>query len=438
MSPGTVRPLVVGAGWAGLAAAVELAARGWRPRVLESADRPGGRARTLDLPEGPRETGQHLLLAGCREVLRLQRRVGLDPQRLFRRRPLRLQMNTDGRPLRLALPRLPAPFHLAVGLATARGLRPAERRAALGLARALRRPPPEDDLTVAAFLARHRQPPSLVERLWGPLCLAALNAPVDAASARLFIAVLRETLGRRGESDLLLQRTDLGRCLPEAAQAFIEARGGTVLYRHGVRRLRFEGGRAAGVETAHGTHSGQPVVLATPPTVTGRLLGPHAPLQTLAGRLGDLGSSPLTTVYLDYGEPVGLGTGLTGCTGMIAQWLFPRDDLAPGLVAAVVSGDGPHMELAPAALGERVAAELARRFPRWPAPRSHRTLRFRHGTFLAAPGVDRDRPDPGAAADAGLWLAGDYTATGLPATLEGAVRSGVQCARLIQERYARA
>lgn len=434
--PASAPPVVVGAGWAGLAAAVELAAAGRRPLLLDSAPKPGGRAATLPLAEGPRETGQHLLLAGCREVLRLQRRIGLDPAAVFHRRPFRMRIDTPGRPLRLAVPRLPAPAHLLAGLLTADGLERGERTAALALARALRRPPSGEDIPVSALLARHGQPPALVQRLWGPLCLAALNTPAENASARLFMNVLREVFQRRGDSDLLLQRTDLGACLPDAAVRYIEQRGGRVLYGHRVTALRLEGGRLVGVESGHTFTATGSLVLATPPSVTAHLFAGHPPLQETATRLGRLGHSPLTTVYLRYPRPLQPDRGLRGCVGTTAQWLFARDDLAPGLVAAVISGAGPHMAMSHQELGEHVAAELAERFPAEPAPRPERVIRYRRGTFLAAPGVEELRPEARTAAD-GLWLAGDYTATGLPATLEGAVRSGVQCARLIQEHCPR-
>jgi len=432
----SARPVVIGAGWAGLAAAVELAAAGRRPLLLESAGRTGGRAATLDLDEGPRETGQHLLLGGCREVLRLQRQIGLDPTRLFDRRPFRMRIADAERPLRLGLPRLPAPFHLAAGLATAHGLNRRERLAALALARALRRPPPEPDGTVGELLHRHGQPASLVRRLWGPLCLAALNTPPERASARLFVRVLQETFRRRRDSDLLLQRADLGACLPEAAQGFIERNGGRVLYGRRVTGLRLEAGRIGGVETGEGLWPARQVVLATPEAVTRRLLAPHPQLQETGARIGGLQASPLTTVYLRFPAPVGREDGLIGSVGTLAEWFFPRDDLAPGLVAAVISGDGPHMALPRETLGRRVADEAAGRFPEAGRPRAEQVIRYRRGTFLAAPGVDACRPGHTTAVD-GLWLAGDYTATGLPATLEGAVRSGVQCARLIQEHCPR-
>ena len=430
------RPLVVGAGWAGLAAAVELAAAGRRPLLLESARHPGGRAATLDLAEGLRETGQHLLLGGCREVLRLQRRVGLDPAGLFERRPFRMRIADADHPLQLGLPRLPAPLHLAAALLTARGLKWGERGAALALARALRQPPPEPDETVADFLHRHGQPPALVRRLWGPLCLAALNTPADHASARLFIGVLQETFRRRPDSDLLLQRADLGACLPKAAEGFIERSGGQIVYGQRVTALHLEAGGITGVATGDGLWPARQVVLATPAAVTRRLFGPHPGLQETAARIGRLQSSPLTTVYLRFPRPFPRGNGLIGCIGTMAEWLFPRDDLSPGLAAAVISGDGPHMTLSRAELGRHVAAELADRFPEAGRPEPERVIRYRRGTFLAAPDVEENRPEAMTAVE-GLWLAGDYTATGLPATLEGAVRSGVQCARLIQEHCPR-
>ena len=138
---------------------------------------------------------------------------------------------------------------------------------------------------------------------------------------------------------------------------------------------------------------------------------------------------PICTVYLRYPESVDPGTPMLGLVGRITQWIFDRRLTGqPGVMSAVISASGPHLALDNAALLERVGRELAEVFPRWPRWESGWVVREKRATFACTVDVEQRRP-PHRTPVEGLWLAGDFTATGLPGTLEGAVASGLQCAR---------
>jgi hypothetical protein len=138
-------------------------------------------------------------------------------------------------------------------------------------------------------------------------------------------------------------------------------------------------------------------------------------------------------VYLQYPPETRLPVPMAGFENAVAQWVFDRRICnQPGLMAVVISARGEHMRLAAGELTERVAADLARAFPRWPAHHHSQVLREKRATFCARVGSDAIRPDNRTAVR-GLWLAGDYTATGLPATLESAVRSGQSCAQTVMD-----
>ncbi len=426
--------IVVGGGWAGLAAAVELAAAGVRVEVLEAAPQLGGRARGVRLGANLLDNGQHLLIGGYRDTLRLLRRIGVADQALLRR-PLHLQVQRPDEMLELAAPPLPAPLHLL--LALWRGLRGGERRAALRFClrtwrQRFRLP---QDISVAQLLTD--QPPALVSGLWEPLCLATLNTPLEQASALLFLRVLHDAFNRRRrDSDLLFPRSDLGTLLPQPAAAYIANNGGSVTLRRRVDALAIDGDSVHGVVADGRLLAARAVIVATAPWHALRLLGPHAPLRPLAQQLLQLRSDPIATVYLHYPVDTTLGQPMLGMSGTLTQWVFDRGLLCdqPGLMAAVISGPGAHTALPAAALCAEVAAELARQFPHWPAPLAQRAIREQRATFRSSVGVDAIRPDS-ATAVRGLWLAGDYTATGYPSTLEGAVRSGVQCARRLVRQF---
>lgn len=427
--------IVVGGGWAGLATAVELARHDRPVTLIEAGAELGGRARRVRQGERRGDNGQHLIIGAYRELLRLLAVTGVDEASLFERRPLELRLHApssnDG--LRLRLPRLPAPLHLLAGLVTARGLSLAEKRQALRLCLSLRTPSTGPDCSVADMLRRHGQSTTLVARLWEPLCLATLNARVHEASAALFRRVLNDSFAqRRADSDLLIARGDLGAQFPDPARRFILERGGRVLTGTRVTGLLNDDDRIAGVTLADGTMlPAAHVVLALPPPACERLLRPLPIMAELATRLAAIDSAPIATVYLRYPPSVSLPFPLLGLLGTTGQWVC---DLAiagePGWMGVVISGSGAHTRMTREQLVTRIGEELAALHPDWPAPIEGYALREKRATFFATVGVDALRPGT-ATPCPNLHLAGDATDTGYPATLEGAVRSGVAAARRI-------
>ncbi|HHH36593.1 MAG TPA: FAD-dependent oxidoreductase [Gammaproteobacteria bacterium] len=423
--------VVVGGGWAGLAAAVSLCRQGMPVTLLEAAPRLGGRARVIEAGDQRLDNGQHLIIGACHALLDLLRTLGVEERLAFRRFPLRLEMHSPaGLALGLAPPALPAPLHLFMALGLARGLDAGSRlralRGCLALAGA-----GGDDEPLGAFLARHGQTETLRRRLWEPLCLAMLNTPLAVASTRVFAATLKTVFARhRRDADLLIPRGDLEALLPEPARCWIEAHGGRVITGCRVTALELAEGRIAAVITRDGRRLGvERLILALPPRACRRLLSPHPVFRTVTQRLAALRTSPISTVYLRYTPAVRLAQPMLGLLEMTGQWLFDRGYSGqPGLMAVVISGPGPHMAMDRQALATRVAEELAALFPRWPLPRDIRVVREKQATFLCHSGVEALRPAPSTPV-ANCWLAGDHVDTGLPATLEGAVRSGIHSAR---------
>jgi hydroxysqualene dehydroxylase len=426
--------IVIGGGWAGLSAAVELARNGHVPTVLEAARQPGGRARSVRFGNHHVDNGQHILLGAYRHVLSMLHTLGVAEHTVFKRLPLTLALkNRSGPDIRLTSLHLPAPLHLAVALARMTGLPVARRLETLRLlARARRgRFKVEPDVTLGEYLARCRQGGAVIRALWEPLCLAALNTPVALASTQLFLHVLRDAFfGNRRDSDLLLPATDLNACLPRPAIDYIERHGGSVRLAARAQAIRVTEGCASGVVVQDEELLADHVIVATSPDVCANLLADHAPLHTTVEGLAQLGASPICTVYLQYPDSAALDLEFVGLLDGIVQWLFDHGRFTGrrGLMAAVISGPGPHLRLNNEALTSLVIDDIAHHFPEWPRPLATRLVRERRATFAAVPDVDRYRPGC-ATVIPGLWLAGDYTDTGYPGTLEGAVKSGIICAR---------
>ena len=422
------RVAVVGAGWAGLAAAVRLVERGARVTVLEMAPRPGGRARALPArdAEPAADNGQHILVGAYARTLALMRTVGVAPQDVLHRMPLVLRY-PDG--AGLALPPGPAALAFLRGVLGARGWGAADKvallRAAAGWALAGFRCAPQ--LSVAALCGG--LPAAVRQRLIDPLCVAALNTPADQASAQVLLRVLRDALfGPRGSADLLLPRRPLDDLLPAPAWAWLQARGAAL---HAGRRAGTlqRAGPGDGPGAGRGwLLDGEPfdaVVLACSAAEAARLAAPHAP--PWAAQAGALRYEPIVTVLLDWpgaALPAPM-TALQDGPDAPAQFGFDHGALGmtPGRFAFVASGAAIWVDRGLDATGAAVLRQATGAFARpgtAGAPRVARVLAEKRATFRCTPALER----PAAAIAPGLWAAGDYVAGPYPAPLEGAVRAG--------------
>lgn len=428
-----VHVAVVGGGWAGMAAAAALADGGAAVTVYEAGPIPGGRARRVEVNGVALDNGLHILIGAYREALRMIARVNPDAGPALLRLPLKWNLPGE---FRLAAPRLPAPLNVLVALLAAQGIDWPEKRAAAGLMLALRRAryrvPRE--LTVETLLARHGQSARLNRLLWYPLCVAALNTPPASASAQVFVNVLRDGLAAsRAASDLVLARTDLSALFPEPAARYVQERGGRV--RTGCRvtaiepvedgGFMLETGAGPAARREHYTH----VVCALPPHQVNAFLIGLTALSEIAEAVERLEYEPIYSVWLQYPGSVKLPEAMLGCSEGPLQWVFDREALCGqrGLLGAVISASGAHQALAQDALAQAVHAEINRRFGPLPAPLWTRVIAEKRATFACTPRADATRP-PQLTPLRHFYLAGDYTQSDYPATLEAAVRSGLSCA----------
>jgi squalene-associated FAD-dependent desaturase len=415
-----VKLAVIGAGYAGMAAAVELAAAGHQVEVFEASRTLGGRARAAQIDGFEVDNGQHILIGAYSETLRLMRAVGADPDALLKRTPLRFEFPGE---FLMSAPRLPAPLHTAFALFLAQGLDWGEKWAAIRLMRSLQtsRFRIEPDISVTKWLDSNQTPSRQRRLLWEPLCIAALNTPAERASAQVLANVLRDSLGgARAASDMLLPQVNLSALFPEPAAKFVVQHGGAVHRGHRVDSLRSETDGWRIDEAGPYAHA----VLAVAPYHLAALVPELAP------RVAHFEWEPIVTSYFRFPPAVRLPQPMLGVDAGLAQWLFDRGTLCGqhGLIAAVISARGRHLDLPTGDLEQRIHEEIARIVPGLPAPLAVQTITEKRATFacvadLQRPGTATGRP--------GLWLAGDYVASDYPATLEAAVRSGVAAAREI-------
>ena len=422
---------IIGAGWAGMAAAMSVVQAGHYATVFESARAVGGRARTIstkDVNGAPLalDNGQHILIGAYAESLRLMRLVGIDPEAALLRLPLALRF-ADGNGLQW--PDLPPPWDAVTGIARARGWHWRERLALLRLAYRWQRArfvcPPQT--TVAELCAA--LPPKLLQEFIDPLCVAALNTAAHEASGQVFLRVLQDSLfGGRGGSNLLLPRVDLGDVFPQAAARWLRAHGAIV--RTGARVQSVVAAGPGGWSVDGSLFDA--TILATASTESARLVSQCAqtapftmavPLCDWAAGAQALRFEAITTVYAQGSAGP---DGHTLSAPMLAlrshathpaQFVFDRGQLGgrAGLLAFVVStsqGERAHIEQQ---VREQAQAELG-----ISELRVVQTVVEKRATFACTPALQR----PGAAIVPGLWACGDYIDGPYPATLEGAVRSG--------------
>jgi len=426
------RIAVIGGGWAGCAAAVELARNGCQVTLFEAARTLGGRARQVELDEQMLDNGQHILLGAYSETLRMLRQVGIDPNAALLRLPLQMRYPpaTDG--IEFIAPRLPAPLHLVLALWRARGLEKTDKLALARFFSAARWMGWQlnADCSVNELLLRFDQTPRLIQLLWRPLCIAALNTPPERASARIFLRVLGDSLGaRRAASDMLLPRLDLTSLFPQRAAAFIENRGGIVLRGVRVRKIEqdTDGWQVDGIPFGA-------VVVATQASHAATLLAGLCDTTILNA----LTHEAITTCYLRYEAGVRLRQPFFALTdepasGKWGQYVFDRgqlDEAQRGLLAVVVSVSDAAIAIGQQALSAAIAAQLADELqqPELAAPEWTKVVSERRATFACTPSQAR----PENATDINtLVIAGDYTSSDYPGTLEAAVRSGINAARLL-------
>jgi len=438
-----LRVAVAGGGWAGCAAAVELARQGCQVTLFEAARSLGGRARGVEVRGLALDNGQHILLGAYKESLRMMARVGVDQQSAFLRLPVQMRY-PDGGGMDFVAPRLPAPLHLVVALLRAKGLDRADKLALARFRSAGRWMGWQlnDDCTVTELLERFDQTERLVRLLWRPLCIAALNTPPERASANVFLAVLRDSLGasRRAASDMLLPRLAMGALFPEPAGAWLERQGHAV--RLGVKVASIQRDGDAWLLTPGADAPDERfdvVVLATPAPVSAALLAALPDAAAVAGQLDAMTHEPIATCYLQYAAGTRLELPFHALLDDPAadrwgQFVFDRAHLDPsqdGLLAVVVSAAGDAANLPREQLAAAIAAQLAQDFgrPELAAPAWTQLITEKRATFACTPGLARPgnvTPLPG------LVLAGDYTASDYPATLETAVRSGQAAATAIR------
>jgi squalene-associated FAD-dependent desaturase len=430
--------LIVGGGLAGLAAAQALAAHGFRVTILEARQRLGGRAGSFtDATTGQLiDACQHVSMGCCTNFAHFCQTVGIahliQPQRTL------YFMTPDRRVSQFRADPWPAPLHLARSFFAAHYLSPTDK---LRIGWALGRLQPEtaDDPPFLDWLQRHRQTQRCIDRFWGLVLTSALNETPERIGLRYARKIFVDGFLRHPRGfEVALPTVPLGRLYGQELQDWFARHGVEVRFNTGVRALTVHDGRIADLETRGGEHLTADWYLSAVPFDRLLQLLPAAVIDSepFFANLRQLETSPITSVHLWYDRPITRlpHVVLVDCIG---QWLFNRGESQPGeyYLQVVVSAARQFRGLGHEEVQQRIVAELSRLLPaaRNAALRRARVVTEHQATFSAVPGVDRWRPAQ-ASPIPNLFVAGDWTATGWPATMEGAVRSGWLAAEALLQR----
>ena len=448
------RVAIIGGGFAGLAAGVELAARGFCVHVFEARAHLGGRAYSFtdDASGEVVDNGQHAMMGCYSHTLAFLERIGAT-RKLRRQRNLHVEMVHRQRGSgAIAASSLPSPLHLLTGILRYRLLDRAERLCALLAGMRLmvlrrRRDPRLTQWTVEQTLISLGQSVNTRSSFWYPVAIATLNeSPARAAAAPFAEVIARAFFRSRADSQFVLPKVGLSDLYTGDARAFIEARGGSVEVKCAIARLLLTDSRVRTLQLRDGRRAtADACISAVPP----RALAEFVPEPQRAFEQFDV--SPIVSAHLWFDRPV-LDSEFVGLLGTTTQWVFNRSKLASELTskgAASSDGNGPQCVSAVISAsrdvvewhGSRVADTILNDLRLLvPATRQAQLLRSvvvkeKFATISPTPAAERLRPRPQTLID-NFFLAGDWVQTGLPPTIESAVLSGQRAAELVAERLA--
>jgi squalene-associated FAD-dependent desaturase len=421
---------IIGAGVSGLSAAVALVERGFRNiTIFEARKETGGRTRSyVDPTTGDvLDNGQHLLLGCYRSTIKYLNSIGSD--HLLTRTPLLIHYHEAGRVTPHVF-RIPPdsepPVNLLAGLWSSHLLTSREKFAATRLGLAIDAPSPKnaEAITCATLFARLRQPESLIKKFWEPIVLATINAPIDEASAELFINVFREAfLSDREASDLLIPTVGLSELLIDPAMRMLGKNGVKILLSTPARAIEKEDGNFR-INTDGAQEEFDTVIYSAQ---SAELLPEEVRLTIPAFEY-----SPIVNAYFWLDREI-FSTPVHSFLGTTLQWAFPKPSLRfPQRLALTVSAANGLVEHSNDEIQHILWTDLCAAVP---AARLARLLHFqiireKRATPLFTPSMQSMRPGI-TTSFPNLWLVGDIVQNGLPATIEGAVRNGQALAEAI-------
>lgn len=451
-SPIRLPVAIIGGGFAGLAAAVELAEQDVKVLLLERRAFLGGRAYSFkDKTTGDTvDNGQHLMMGCYHHTLSFLEKIGSLNKLKFQQNPQVdfLGQSPDGKPSHASFkcPSLPAPIHLLAGLSRLETIGWTDRINALRVGLELRRLNGNRaslaNVTVREWLTRLGQTEKMQNRFWDLVALATLNERPDLASADMFARVLDQAfMHTRKDSTMVISKVGLSELYTDDARRFIEARGGEVRLNAEVEQIEFNDARAVALKLKTGERiETEAIISAVPYFALGKMLPTEIAATPSLKPALEFKSAPIVSINLWYSEPV-TDVEFTGLLNSRIEWVFNKNAISGGSqsghqhLALVISGAHEAARLNKEELIGLAIGEMNRFFPaaRNQQPVHAFVVREHDATLSHTVGTALLRPKQQTQFES-FFLAGDWTDTDLPATIESAVFSGHECAKLLLKK----
>lgn len=436
---------IIGGGLSGLAAAVDLASSGKSVALFERSLKLGGRCysyrdeKTGDIVDN----GQHVLIGAYRNTLKYLELIGTR-HLLKEQSNLMLPLHHPEKGFgSFSVMPLPRPLHLTAAMLKFNLLSLSDRRRLLSVGVELQRwnsaiEEKLSALTVEQWLDSHQQSAEARRCLWYPISISIMNEPPERASALLFAASLRQAfLGKRSDAAILIPTVGQTELYASGAESLLRRNGAKVIVNAEVAVLEVHGSRATGIRLKNGQRiCARSVISAVPHFALPKLLPREIRRQAWVESVGRMLSSPIVSIHLWFDRP-SMDVAYVGLIGRRVQWLFDRRRILAesgkraSSISAVISGAHGYVDLGKEDLVSITREDLLGTFPEsGKAKLLHAiVIKEKRATFSPTVGVERLRPDPQTSIR-NFYLAGDWTRTGLAATIEGAVLSGFRAAEL--------
>lgn len=426
--------VVIGAGFAGLAASLELTLANKKVILLEASPTPGGRARTIPWGNINIDNGQHLLIGAYKNILQHLNKIGVAEETMFAKSPLSLNIfDASMNYIKLSIKDrylLPLALNNLFSFLMSRGLTTSEKLQVISFLclQKLNKYKIHKDIPLKKYLEQKSQSPSIIEKFWEPIALAALTTPIEISSTKLFLNVLKESFDTdKSASNFLFARKDLSEIFAYPTIEWLKSKGQTVFLHTRAKDICTDTNSVTTKSNLKIT--AKKIIIATSCRSLKPLLSSHPKMANIVDTTSKIDFEPIMTIYLKFEKPVSLSNTMIGRIGkgIVGQWYFDRAIQGePNIIGVIISGRGEYEKISSQELVEKVYKETEP-FCQGNKLVDTKIVKEKFAAFSATPSNNRLRPSH-ITPCRDIFLTGDYTINDYPATLEGAVINGKKAA----------